>query len=109
MRKGKCKITAVAAEGQGKAVCNVTVGTPVKSIKLVKKTFTLKRGKSANIKVSFMPRNASVKKVSYLSSNAKVASVSAKGKVRAVKAGKCTIAVTSKDGRKKAYCKVVVK
>lgn len=48
-------------------------------------------------------------KLSYKSSNKKVAKVSSKGTVRAIRAGKTTITVTAKNGSKKATKKVSVK
>ena len=45
----------------------------------------------------------------YSMKNKKVATVSSKGVVKAKKKGKATITVITKDGKKKATCKVVVK
>lgn len=68
-----------------------------------------KSKKTATIKVKVKPEKAS-KKVSYKSSNKKVLTVSAKGKVTAVKPGKATITVTSKTQKKfKAKIKFTVK
>ena len=50
-----------------------------------------------------------MKKVTFKTSNKKVATVSSKGVVKAKKKGKATITVITKDGKKKATCKVVVK
>lgn len=55
--------------------------------------------KSVKLKVSVKPSGAS-KKVSFQSSNKKVAKVSTKGKVTAVKAGKTVITVTSNSNKK---------
>ena len=90
------------AEAAGKAkVISVTV----KNVK--KKKLTLKTGKSFTLKVNVKvkPNKAKYKKVSYLSSNKRVAKISAKGKVKAVKAGKTKITVRSKTNKKK---KVVI-
>lgn len=64
---------------------------------------TLKVGKTKKLKV----KNVGKKKVTWTSSNKKVATVSKTGKVKAKKAGKATI--TAKVGKKKLKCKVTVK
>lgn len=46
--------------------------------------------------------------VTWKTTNKKIAKVS-KGKVKALKKGKCYIVVRTKDGGKKAKCKVIVK
>ena len=48
------------------------------------------------------------KKLTYVSSNKKVATVDKKGKIKAKKKGKCTIYVYAKNG-KRAAVKVTVK
>ena len=55
------------------------------------------------------PKSATNKVVRWKSSNPKVATVSKKGIVKARKKGKCTITVITKDGNKKARCKIIVK
>ncbi len=66
-----------------------------------KKTVTLVRGKTLQIKVKVTPKNAKNKKVTYKSSKKKIASVSKKGKVKGLKKGTAKITVTAKDGSKK--------
>lgn len=63
------------------------------------------------LKVSrISPEKASYKKVRYLSSNKKVATVSRNGVVKAKKKGKATIRVLALDGSgKKAICHIIVK
>lgn len=68
-----------------------------------------KNVKSTKLKVTVSPKKAS-KKVTYKSSNKKVATVSQSGKVTAKKAGKATITVTSKSNKKaKKKIKITVK
>ena len=86
-----------------------TKSISVKKIKLNKKKVTLKKDKTFKIKTTVLPKNATNKKVTYKSSNKKVATVSKSGKIKAKKKGKCTITVTSKDGKKKAKIKITVK
>lgn len=66
-----------------------------------KKTVTLVKGKTLQIKVKITPSNAKNKKVTYKSSKKKIASVTSKGKVKGIKKGTAKITVTAKDGSKK--------
>ena len=110
-KKGKTTITVTTKNGK-KATCKVTVvaKTTVKKqptkVTLNKKKLSLEVGSSATLKATVSPKGAE-KKLSWKSSNTKVATVK-KGKVTAKKAGKATITVTTKNG-KKATCKVTVK
>lgn len=61
---------------------------------------TLKKGASYTIKATLKPALADEKKVSFTSSNKKVATVNSKGKVVAKKKGTCTITVKTTDGSK---------
>lgn len=103
-KAGKATITAKTSNGK-KVTCKVTVKNP--SVTLVKKSATIRVGKTTTIKVkSTFPKNDKVK--SYKSSNKKVATVSNKGVVKGKKAGKATITVTMKSGAKTTF-KVTVK
>lgn len=106
--KGKCTIIAVTSDGKKIAKCKITVKVPVKKIKLNKKKISIKKGKKYVLKAKVLPTDATNKKVTWSSSNKKVATVS-KGKVRGRKRGTCYIIVKTKGGRKKAKCKVTVK
>lgn len=75
-------------------------------VSVEKKKLTLKKGKSAQVKVTLTPLT-SLEKVKFSSSNKKVAEVSAKGKIKAKKPGKAKITV--KSGKKKAVITVTVK
>lgn len=70
--------------------------------KLNKKSATIYVGKTVTLKVK-----NNKKKVKWISSNKKIATVSKKGKVKGKKAGKVTI--TAKVGGKKYKCRVTVK
>jgi uncharacterized protein YjdB len=128
---GTAKIICTAADGTGvTASCEVTVTNPasttvsstdkdkvggadskivsVKSVKLNKTTATVKKGKTVTLKATVSPSNATDKAVTWKSSNTKVATVSATGKVTTKKVGTATITCTTKDGKKKATCKITV-
>jgi uncharacterized protein YjdB len=79
----------------------------VKKLVLNKKRVTLKKGKKYNLTVTLNPVTAT-NKITWSSSNKKVATVTSKGVVKAKKKGKATITVKSSNG-KKATCKVTVK
>ena len=82
----------------------------VKKIKLSAKTTTLKKGKSVTIKAKFTPAKGISKELTWSTSNKKVATVNAKGKVTAKKKGTVKITAKAKDGSgKKATIKIKVK
>ena len=84
----------------------VSIGSAVNvdaaTVKLNKKSVTLKVGKTVTLKVK-----GTKKKVKWVSSNKKVATVTQKGKVKAKKKGTATI--YAKVGKKKLKCKIKVK
>lgn len=82
----------------------------VTKVALNKSSKRLKRKKSFRLKASVSPANAYNKKVTWKSSNPKVAKVSAKGVVKARKKGRAYITAVAKDGSgRKAFCRVIVK
>lgn len=90
--------------------------TNVKQIKLAKSKFTLKKGKTAKIKAKAVLvdkkkkqlSNAHAQEFRYVTSNKKVATVSKKGKIKAVGKGSCIIYVYARNGYAKKI-KVKVK
>ena len=107
VKKGTATVTAKV--GKKKYTCKVTVKQPVTSIKLNKKTVSLKVGKTVTLKATVSPTTANTKTVTWSSSNKKIATVSSKGVVKAVGNGTATITATAKDGSgKKASCKITV-
>lgn len=109
-KNGTATVTITSAANKKKSFkIKVTVGTPVKQVKLNKKSATLYIGDSTTLKATVSPKRASNKKLVWTSSNDKIVKVNSKGKISAVAAGKAKITVTAKDGSgKKATCKVVV-
>lgn len=101
-KAGKAVITAKA--GNKRAACNVTVKSVKKITKLTvkSKSVTITKGKTQAIKTTVAPANATLKKLTYTSANKKVATVSASGVIKGIKAGKTTITVKAVDGSKKS-------
>ena len=93
-KKGTAVITAKI--GSKKYKCKITV----KALALSKTKVTLEAGKNTTLKLD------TNKKIKWNSSNKNIASVNAKGKVTAKKAGKATITATV--GKKKYKCIVTV-
>lgn len=87
---------------------NIVEAATVKTVKLSKSALTLTVGKTATLKAIVTPSNATNRKVTFTSSKKSVATVSATGKVKAIKAGTTTITAKTANG-KKATCKVTVK
>lgn len=110
-KKGTAKITVRSVFNKSKkATFKLIVGTPVKKITLRKKSITAYAGKTVTLKASVNPSNASVKKLSYKTSNKKVATVNKSGKITCIAEGTAKITVTATDGsKKKAVCTVTVK
>ena len=107
---GKCTITATASNGKTKK-CAITVKDPYppKSVAFKEGTKkTLKKGKSVTLHPVYKPTDAICSKVTYTTSDKKVATVSSKGKVKAVGKGTATITVKTSNG-KKAKIKIKVK
>ena len=98
-KAGKVNITVQV--GNHKQVVKITVKKP--TMKLTKASAKLKKGKKVTIKVKAAP----VSKVTFKSSNKKVATVSSKGVVKAKKKGTATITVKCNGITKKF--KVTVK
>ena len=67
-----------------------------------------KAGETSQINVTITPEDAANTKVTYKSSDTKVATVDANGKITAVANGTATITVTTEDGAKTATVKVIV-
>lgn len=105
LKGGKADITVKS--GNQKYVVTVKVPkTATQSVSGVPASKKLKKGRSFKIKAKVFPKYSDYK-VTYSSSNKKVATVSAKGKVTAKKKGKAVITV--KSGNIKVKCKVTVK
>ena len=105
-KAGTAKVTVTLKSGK-KATVTVTVKKiTTTKLKANRTAIILKKGKTFQLKVTVTPKN-SQEKVTYKSSNTKIATVSSKGKITAKKKGKTVITITS--GKKKITCKVTVK
>ena len=83
-------------------------GVRVTNVLLDKQNLTLQVGYSKTLVATGYPDNAANKKVTWTSSDEKVATVDKNGKVVGVKEGKATITVKTDDGGKTASCNVTV-
>ena len=90
------------------ASCVVNVKAAPTSVKLNKSTLALTKGKTATLTATLSPSGAASFKKTWSSSNTKIATVDANGKVKAV--GKGTATITFKTFNNKTQtCKVTVK
>ena len=110
---GTTTITATTIDGGKKATCAVTVITPVTGVTLSKTSAMLEAGETLRLKATVTPANATVKSVTWTSSNPAVATVAGsvatvtEGVVTAKAAGTTTI-TANVDGQKTATCAVTV-
>lgn len=110
VKTGTAKITVYASNKKKDSITVKVRKTLVTSVSVTPTKVALIEGAKKTLKTKVSPANAEYKKVSYTSSNTKVAKVSSTGVVTAVKAGTATITVKALDGSgKKATCKVTVK
>ena len=95
---GTCKITAATTDGSKvTASCDVTVDIKTTGMKLDKTNYTFNKAETIKINPVITPSKAS-KKLTWTSSNTKVAIVSSDGKVTPVGKGTCKITATTTDG-----------
>ena len=104
-KAGTAKITVKS--GKKKVVVTVKVtGVKTTNLSSVPAAKNVSKGKSFKIKAIATPKNTD-EKITFKSSNKKVATVTSKGVVKGLKKGAATITVQS--GSKKMTCKVTVK
>ena len=81
----------------------------ITSLKFDKSSLSLQKGSSQQLTYKVSPTNVYNKKVTYKSSNEKVATVSSNGTVKGISYGTAVITCTAKDGSKKvSSCTVKV-
>ena len=107
---GNAVITATAADGSGvTASCIVRVVNPVTRIEIVPSTVRLLVGDSQKVTANVYPENATIKDVTWTSSNESIATVDEDGEIFALSTGKVKITATSQDGNNiKGICWVYV-
>lgn len=111
VKAGSTTITVTTTDGGKTATCSVTVTSKtvsVTGVKLDNGKLELKAGETAQLTATVEPSDASDKSLEWTSSDAKVATVDASGKVTAVGVGSATITVKTKNGGKTATCAVTV-
>lgn len=106
-RSGKTIITIALRSGLKKNITVTVQKTTVKTTKItgVATSLKLKRNQKATFKPVLQPLTSG-EKITYKSSNTKIAIVNSKGQITARSKGTATITVTS--GRKSVRCKVIV-
>ncbi len=107
-KAGTTTITAQTRDNGTKATIKVRVITPVTSIKLDKTTAKINIGESVKLTATVLPTNASIKTVTWTSSDPSIATVSAYGSVKGKKAGTVTITATTNNNQKIATAKITV-
>lgn len=109
VKAGTATITAKTVSGGKTATCKVTVtDVAVTGVKLNNTSLTVGKGMTGTLKATVSPSNATNKKVTWSSSNTKVATVSSAGVVKGIKPGTATITAKTASGAKTATCKVTV-
>src|SRR5699024_10126104 len=85
-----------------------TATQPVTGISLDKATLSLETGKTATLKATVAPTDATNKGLNWASTDEAIATVDNNGKVTGVKAGEATAVATTDDGGKTAEAKITV-
>ncbi len=107
---GKTKITMTSVKNKKKKkTITIRVTNPVKQVKLNQKKVQVGPGETIKLKATVKAPKKSFKKVQFISSNRKVATVNKKGVVKTRSTGTAKITAKAYDGSgKKAVCTVKV-
>lgn len=107
---GSTYITAKTTDSiHATARCRVTVIRRITSLSLNKTYAICYVGRTTKLKATVKPKNATIKKLAWSSSNSKIARVTGSGKITGLAEGEAYITVKAKDGsNKKAKCFVKV-
>lgn len=113
LASGETIIKVITEDGEYTAECKVVVSKvveiiPVTGVKLNKSSAKIKIQEELNLSAKITPENATNKNVKWTSSNEKVATVDAKGKVVGLAAGKAIITVTTEEGQFVDTCEITV-
>ena len=108
VKKGSTTITVTTKDGGFEKRIEVSVDEiSLKGISM-QDELSIQIGKSEKLDVTFNPVDYPEKELVWKSDDEKIATVDKNGKVNAKKIGKTTITATTKDGKKKATCRVTV-
>ena len=108
---GTTFITATSEDNGVNAKCEITVkdkAISVTGIALNKTSLSLTEGEEFTLEATVTPDNATNKEITWTSDNEAVATVSAEGVVKALRAGTTSITATTVDQGKSASCVVTV-
>ena len=108
---GTAFITATSEDSGVNAKCEISVkekAISLTGIALNKTSLSLSEGEEFTLEATITPDNATNKEVTWTSDNEAVATVSAEGVVKAIKAGSANVTVTTVDQGKTASCAVTV-
>jgi len=108
---GEAIVTAAAADGSGLFdTVKIRVIKPVSEITVTPATVTVLEGKEVTVTATVTPDDATIKGITWSSSDPSIATVDFNGTVYGVKAGVCYAYATSDDGNEVVgICKVTVK
>lgn len=106
---GSATISAINQDNVVVGFCSVTVLQPVEGMTLSEEEVTARIGDKVQLRATITPDNATNQKVTWKSSNTKVATVSDNGLVTMKAAGTASIICTSEDNPSvQAFCNVTV-
>ena len=101
VKRGTVRITAMSRDGgNARANIGIQVVQLAEKITLDKKELTVDVGRTGVLKATVLPTDTNDKKVTWTSSDEKIAKVNAQGRVTGVKVGECEIICTSKTSGK---------
>ena len=105
---GSAEITATSGDRNASASCRINVTQKVTKLKFEKSSYTVKAGSKITLLCKPTPANATETNYKWSSSDKKIATVSSKGVVKGIDAGKVKITAKTPDGKVKATCTVTV-
>lgn len=109
IKSGTAVITVTTVSGAKTATCKITVKAHVSGVSVSPEEAVLYVGDTKALTAAVTPADADNKAVTWKSSNTSVATVDAKGVVKAIKNGTAVITVTTSDSSKTDTCKITVK
>lgn len=97
-KRGTVRITATAEDGSNiRASLGIQVTQKAEKITLDKKEVTIDVGRSAALRATVLPKDTNNKRVVWSTSDKRVATVNAQGRITAVALGDCEIICTSQE------------